>query len=376
MNYKKPLLYFLIFFSVSIATAQVHRIELPIGLYAFTMQEDLNGNVWVGLSDGNKTGSLVVVEKNSFEIKSDNFEAPKGSYNTSKKLPDGSILFGGNIVNSKGLPMLVWVSTSSVDTIQIPFSLVNTLINSIELINRRDIWIGSASGLLINKRGEWVRYTSRDGLYDNFVATIYQDFRGVIWIGTETGISYFIDGSINRLDQTSRAISSASQFFGDNRGYVWCGSRFTSEGVSVFNGEIWETFSGRHGLIDNSSSLFFQDNRGRLWVGSCYNRTRGGVSVFDGKTWLGYSSPETLAKPCVDAIIEDSNGRIWFGGSLTSRRGGGITILDGENWYKVQNSKELPAERVISFFLDSTGKLWVSSFEGLFVVEPNFNPSK
>lgn len=376
MNYNKSLIFLLCFLSAFTAIAQVNRVELPKGLYAFSMQEDAEGNVWVGLSDGNKGGSLVLVEKGSYRISSESFIAPQGSYHTSIKLPDGSLLFGGNIVNSNGFSILVWISSLGVDTIQIPFVLGNSLINCIEIINRREIWIGSASGLLVNNRGEWSRYSSRDGLFDNFIATIYQDFRDVVWIGTETGISYSIDGKINRLEKASRAISSATQFFGDNNGYVWAGSRFSSEGVSVFNGEVWETFSGRHGLVDNSASIVFQDSQTRLWVGSCYNRTRGGVSVFNGKIWNAYSAPQTLAKPCVDAIIEDTKGRIWLGGSLSSRREGGITILDGEKWIIAGRSKELPAERVITFFLDSAGNIWISSFEGLYIVEPSFNPLK
>jgi ligand-binding sensor domain-containing protein len=314
-----------------------------------------------------------VFEDNKLEIISGKESLPSGSYHSSIKLPDGSIIFGGNILNSEGKSILVWVSNMGVDTIQIPFLLNNPFVNCIALVNRRDIWIGTASGLLVNERGRWSHYTVREGLHDNFIATIYQDFRKTIWIGTEQGISYFIDSKLYQVGQGSRVISAASQFFGDSRGYVWCGSRFSSEGVSVFNGEVWETFSGRNGLVDNSASIFFQDHTGRLWVGSCYHRSRGGVSVFDGNSWKGYSAEDVLAKPCVDAIIADSKERIWFGGSLSSRRGSGITILDGETWHTIGNSKDFPAERVISFFLDSTGQVWVSSFEGLFIVSPSYN---
>lgn len=366
------LIYFAILFFKSSGFSQVKKVETPDGLYAFTFQEDREGKVWVGLSDGNISGQLGFVDGNTNEFVLNKDELPLGSYHSSVKLPDGSILFGGNVLNNERKSILAWVNQSGVDTLVIPFVLNNPFINCITIVNRREIWVGTASGLLINNRGNWTKYTTQNGLHDNFINSIYQDFRGVVWVGTELGISYFIDDKFYRVEYGDRVIKSVSHFFGDNKGYVWCGSRFSSEGVSVYNGEVWETFSGRHGLADNSSSVFYQDNLGRIWVGSCYHRSRGGLSVFDGREWKGYTDSDVLAKPCVDAIISDSKGRIWFGGSLTPRRQSGMTILDGNNWHTIRGDKALPAERVINFFLDSKDNLWISSFEGLFIVKPEF----
>ena len=105
-------------------------------------------------------------------------------------------------------------------------------------------------------------------------------------------------------------------------------------------------------------------------MGSCYNRSRGGVSVFNGKRWDSFTSNDALAKPCVDAIAADAAGRIWLGGSLSSRREKGITIFDNGEWHTLKNSNEMPAERVLTFFLDSKNRFWISSFEGLFIVDP------
>lgn len=354
---------------------QITRVDIPNGYYAFSFQEDATGKVWLGLSDGNTLGGIGVYSNNSVAIISGTDSLPAGSYHTSLKLPDGSFMFTGHVLGSNGKPLLVWISSSGVDTIQIPFKLSNPLVNTINLINRRDVWIGTASGLLINARGDWKRITTGDGLPNMSVTTIYQDFRGVIWVGTDSGIAYFIDGVMYHPEKGSRIISTATNFFGDSRGYVWCGARFASEGVSVYNGELWQTFSGRNGLIDNSVSHFYQDQDANLWVGGCYSRTRGGVSVFDGKKWEGYGAPEYLAKPCVDAIISDAKGRVWLGGSLTHQKQKGITVYDQGKWIKIRNSKELPAERVIAFYRDKAGNLWISSLEGLFIVDKEFDPT-
>jgi ligand-binding sensor domain-containing protein len=364
-------IYCLIFGFFSMANAQVKKIEIPDNWYAFTFQETSDSTIWIGLSDGNTSGALAFYQRGTLTLIEDNPSAPLGSYHNSLKLPDGSVMFGGNILTPSKKSLLVWVSSGSIDSIGIPFTLPNSFVTCISLVNRREIWIGTASGLLINNRGNWSRLTIREGLPDNFINSIYQDFRGIVWIGTEQGVASHFENQLKRVEQGSRIISSATTFFGDSRGYVWCGSRFSSDGISVFNGEIWDTFSGRHGLIDNSASIFYQDDNGLLWVGSCYNRSRGGVSVFNGHKWEGYTEKEALAKPCVDAIISDKQGRVWLGGSLTPRRGKGVTVVDGDSWQIISNP-ELPADRVITFFVDSSGNIWISSFEGLFVVSPNF----
>lgn len=353
-------------------SAQVRQVDLPENLYAFTFQEDSFGKVWIGLSDGNTSGALGYFNDTTFVQISGTEELPNGSYHASIKLPDGSLMFGGNLLDQQGKSFITWIFSEKPDTIHIPYSLYNPFINSFALINRHEIWIGTASGLLRNNRGQWSHYSVQDGLPHNFITSIYQDFRGIVWIGTEVGAVFFEDNKFHQIPSGTRIISSITQFFGDNRGYVWCGSRYTSEGISVYNGELWETFSGRHGLVDNSSSVFFQSPDGKLWVGSCYNRSRGGASVFDGRQWTGFSSDDVLAKPCVDAIAADGKGRIWLGGSLTPRREKGISIFDEGDWHRIVDNKVLPAERILTFFLDSKNRFWISSFEGLFILDPEF----
>jgi ligand-binding sensor domain-containing protein len=357
------------------AQSPVSQIDITKGLYAFTFQEDKKGNVWIGLSNGDISGDLGFYNGSSFKVVSGSDSIPSGSYHNSIKLPDGSLFFGGNVTDANRKPVLIWVTPMDIDTIRIPFSFSDPFINHMSLINRREVWIGTASGLLVNNRGQWTKMGVADGLPNNFVTSIIQDYRGIVWVATEGGVVSFIDGILHYPESGSRIINKATALFSDSKGYVWCGARFASEGVSVYNGQVWETFSGRNGLIDNSVSVFHQDPKGVLWVGSCFQRNRGGVSSFNGKEWNSFSFPETLAKPCIDAIASDAKGNVWFGGSLTKGNAKGISVFDGKEWFKVGNSNTLKAERVIAFYLDSKDRLWVSSFEGLFLVQPTFNPS-
>lgn len=348
----------------------VRQVELPAGLYAFSFQEDKAGSVWVGLSNGDVSGALGIYSNSSLTLISGADSIPNGSFHSSIKLTDGSIIFGGSVIDKSGRMTLVLISQMGVDTIRIPFRLSDPFINCMSVVNRREIWIGTASGLIKNNRGAWSKTSTFNGLPSNVVTSILQDFRGITWIATEGGIAWFSEGILYVPDVGTRIIRSITSLFSDSKGYVWAGSRYGADGVSVYNGQLWETFSGRHGLIDNSTSTFYQDGKGKLWVGSCSQRNRGGVSKFDGTNWETFDYPGYLAKPCVDAIVSDLNGNLWIGGSLSSGKAKGITLFNGKEWLKVSNTKLLPAERVITFFVDSKERIWVSSFEGLFIVEP------
>ena len=94
LTFAKLLLY------TALVTAQARQIELPQNLYAFTLQEDSNGKVWVGLSDGNTKGALGYIHEGDFVQVSGIDKLPNGSYHTSVKLLDGSLMFGGNVIFS------------------------------------------------------------------------------------------------------------------------------------------------------------------------------------------------------------------------------------------------------------------------------------
>ena len=65
-----------------------------------------------------------------------------------------------------------------------------------QVIEDRDgnVWIGTRSGLTRFRDGQWVNYTTRDGLPDNDATTLFEDREGSLWVGTRSGgIAQFTD---------------------------------------------------------------------------------------------------------------------------------------------------------------------------------------
>jgi ligand-binding sensor domain-containing protein len=51
-----------------------------------------------------------------------------------------------------------------------------------------DIWLGTAGkGVLVLRGGDWLRLSASTGLSDNYISSLCEDRRGVIWIGTQAG---------------------------------------------------------------------------------------------------------------------------------------------------------------------------------------------
>ena len=113
--------------------------------------------------------------------------------------------------------------------------------------------------------GVWKTYQYVDGLASNWVSAIMQDTKGVIWFGTDGGVSWF-------------------------------------------DGRSWKAYTQEDRLTSNPVYAILQDKEGAMWFG-----TDGGVSRFDGKSWQIYTQEDGLVGNPVYAITQDKEGGMWFG---------------------------------------------------------------
>jgi len=80
---------------------------------------------------------------------------------------------------------------------------------------------------------DWTIYTSKDGLSNDSVKTIFKDTQGTVWFGTK-------------------------------------------HGLSQFNGTNWRTYTTSDGLAGNEINSIAEDINGSLWIG-----TSSGISQLD-----------------------------------------------------------------------------------------------
>ena len=93
--------------------------------------------------------------------------------------------------------------------------------------------------------------TSRDGLPDNAIRSIFEDSRGYLWIGTDAGVSSW-DGekfsTYNTLD--GLAGNKVWCIDEDEEGNMWFAC--FGAGISKFDGHDFISYTNKDGLVDNS----------------------------------------------------------------------------------------------------------------------------
>ena len=104
-----------------------------------------------------------------------------------------------------------------------------------QVIEDRDgnVWIGTRSGLTRFRDGQWVSYTTRDGLPDNDATTLFEDREGSLWVGTRSGgIAQFTDRVVTANAGTAQparqpvdrpaSARTAPALTGSGPGLAWC----------------------------------------------------------------------------------------------------------------------------------------------------------
>jgi len=164
-----------------------------------------------------------------------------------------------------------------------------------------------------------IHYSLDDGLPQSSVLTIYQDYTGNIWLGTQGG-------------------------------------------VTKYNGNSFENFDTRHGLGDNHITSILQDSRNRYWFGHRYKGLT--VKIQDSLIHLHVSDDQ------INAICEDHSGNIWLG-----TYNDGIILLPAEKELRVESFKNpdvnanLPSGDITDIKLTQTNQLLIASMGGLTVLQ-------
>ncbi|WP_143961626.1 histidine kinase [Litoribacter populi] len=118
------------------------------------------------------------------------------------------------------------------------------------------------------------QYTTLDGLPNNGIRSLYYNSRGVLWIGTENGVSKMRNGEFLNFDEShGLAFNNCWAITEDSQGDMWFGSY--GGGVSLFDGNRFKVFDREKGLVNNKVRKLSYHN-GKIYVG-----TENGVSIID-----------------------------------------------------------------------------------------------
>jgi ligand-binding sensor domain-containing protein/signal transduction histidine kinase len=259
------------------------------------------------------------------------------------------------------------------------------------------LWVGTVEGLFHYQSGKLTRFTTKDGLVDDVVRSVYED-GNQLWIGAGFGVHIYKDGAITRPAMPAEFPSTTVHaILRDRKGVIWVA---VSGGLaSIENGKI-SIFSKKDGLPDDNVTTIFEDRRGNLWIGTSGGLCRmtrgkfviekeraGGfydqvnalfedqegdiwVSARDGlhqlraRRFLAYARPQGLPHNNIMSILEDRAGSLWmgtWGGGLVQMKNGEITNYTREN----NLGNGLSTDLILSLFGDQDGSILIGTdYEG------------
>jgi ligand-binding sensor domain-containing protein len=135
-------------------------------------------------------------------------------------------------------------------------------------------------------------------------------------------------------------------------GLVWAG---TEAGLSRYDGTAWATYTQEDGLPANTVYALLQTIDETLWCG-----TAAGLARFDGAAWETVWPVAEGAPVAVTAAVEAPDGTLWF-----ALQGDGVLRYDGSAWTHLAPADGAPT-RPTQLLVDGLGALWVGTAgEGL-----------
>jgi len=80
------------------------------------------------------------------------------------------------------------LATTGWQVLDLPRSMRGSRPTAVLGTTRGEIWLGTAgNGVLVYRGGEWIRIGASGGLSDDYVRSLCEDQKGVVWIGTQFG---------------------------------------------------------------------------------------------------------------------------------------------------------------------------------------------
>jgi diguanylate cyclase (GGDEF)-like protein len=205
--------------------------------------------------------------------------------------------------------------------------------------------------------GKLEHYSTKNGLVNNRIASLFLDREKSLWIGTNLGVVRLHRGNITKYTKTNglsddyvRAVVNIAA-----NGVTWVG---TSDGLNRIKNHEITRLGKEQGLPSNNIYSLLQRNADELWIGT----DSAGIAIYKQNRFDRIGLVDGLPELQVRAMVADGE-QVWVG--LSGRAGGGVALI------KSGKVVRMFAENlsIRSLFLDTKSRVWVGTTTGLYVIE-------
>lgn len=205
----------------------------------------------------------------------------------------------------------------------------------------------------------FTNYSLEQGLPQSSVYSIFQDSRGYLWLGTESGVARFDGLHFTVFDRTSGLPGNTVRGIIElGNGDIWVG---TDLGIAIYNGSSWKQLTAKDGLKGSAVMKLTTDSKGRVWAAS----NDDGVNIIsidkDSITIENLNKDSGLSANFVFDVIHTPNGQ-----TVLAMFGGINTVSQIDSKYiihDIQDSVLLPSNLVTSIDQDKSGNFWCGTYD-------------
>ncbi|RLC43273.1 MAG: hypothetical protein DRH49_01760 [Candidatus Coatesbacteria bacterium] len=202
--------------------------------------------------------------------------------------------------------------------------------------------------------GEWVNYTTEDGLPGLIVYSATEDANKTTWVSCSGGIAR-LEGAyfIPYTEEDGLPSNEAVVIVGYNSG-VAVG---TDKGLALFDGDEFIVYNRGDGLPSNNVQSLASGSEG-LWVG-----TDAGLSFFDGSSFTTYNTENSdIAGDCIWALA-------LLNDDVVIGTESGLSIFTPpDDWKNYDKGDGLPSDVIYALWVDD-GVIWGGGAYGAFKIE-------
>ena len=196
------------------------------------------------------------------------------------------------------------------------------------------------------------RFTTRDGLPDAFVRSLWIDHDGNVWAGTNLGLARLRRRPLGHAQDDDSSRDLVRCLFEDREGDLWVGS---NSGLTRFRDTMFVAYGKSEGLPSDEPNAVFQDHAGRIWVGFHDS----GLMLLSGGQRRVFTIRDGLPNNEIFSIHEAANGDLLIGA-----RGGMVRMHNGTFSTFVPRDP-LARINVFDALEDSGGRIWMATPGGL-----------
>ena len=312
----------------------IFHLEHPINV----LFEGVDGTIWVGTY-----GKLYAVQRGVTHVYGPGDGIPPADILSITQNPDGSLLLGCpsglfEFFHGRFIP------------VSAPGIAPNTPIQRVLSSRDGSVWIVTPTQLLQWKGKNITRWPTTALPAHNRISSLVEDRNGRLWIGLDHGgIAYLQNGQFLRYSsKDGLPADDVKKIFEDREGHIWVG--LSESGVVELREGLFETFGVREGLSENMVWTVMEARDGSEWVGT---NSKGLNHILKDGTVRTYTARDGLPREGVAGISEGTDGTIWIGsehGTLSSLRGGKI------QQYHFKNGND---SRLTAILQDKSGDLWL-----------------